>query len=264
MLPSNVPRVLPRLILLLIFSLFLSCNNTGKNNIIPDSSDKHLIQRNRSDVAISSTPLITNSHELAHGPGIAPHRNGLTVTRNNAETSPSNKNTFENFVQMGIASFAEKSYSRSVDMFTKAIEINPRVGVVFFHRGNSYLHLRQYESAITDFNMALQFDSGVSQIYNSRGRSYAGKGQHQSAILDFDSAIALNPKDAIPFYNRGSSYQRLGQNEKAILDFNLAIELDSNFVNAYYNRGWAFRELGERDLAALDFDMTCKLKGLMC
>ena len=256
----NVARVVSGLLLLLIFLLFLSCNNNG----IPDSTGKQPIQSDAGDVVISSTPMITNLHGPVQASEVTSKQSKRTVTRNNSETLTADKNTFETYIQMGIISFTEKSYTRSVNMFTKAIDLNPRVGVVFFHRGNSYLHLRQYEKAIVDFDMALQFDPKVSQTYNSRGRSYSGKGDHESAIGDFNSAIELDPNDPIPFYNRGSSYQLLGQREDAIVDFSRAIELDSSFVHAYYNRGWAYKELGKQDLAALDFDMTCKLKGLMC
>ena len=37
-------------------------------------------------------------------------------------------------------------------MFTKAIELDPISGVVFFHRGNAYLHIREYENALFDFD----------------------------------------------------------------------------------------------------------------
>ena len=253
----NVAKVVYGLILVLTFSLLLSCKNA-------DISDGKSKEPNQSDAVVSFDSLIHNPDGPTQAPEITLSQSQPTTTRNNFETVTPNKNTFETYVQMGIASFTEKKYMRSVDMFTKAIELNSRNGVVFFHRGNSYLYLRQYEEAIVDFDMALQFERKVSQIYNSRGRSYLGKGDHKSAIRDFNSAIELDPSDPIPFYNRGSSYQLLGQRGDAIADFSRAIELDSSFVYAYYNRGRAYKQLGNKELAELDFDMTCKLEGLMC
>tara|TARA_Y100000588_G_scaffold76986_1_gene80213 strand:- start:1709 stop:2542 length:834 start_codon:yes stop_codon:yes gene_type:complete len=246
--------------LILVAFTFINCSNKG----IPEIIDKQTNQKSADDSVISSDSLIMDPTGSLQASEVGSNRRPPTATPGNSGNSISNRDTFENYVRKGLVFFTEKSYTESVDMFTKAIELDPVSGVVFFHRGNAYLHMREYENALFDFDRALQLDPRVSHIYNGRGRAYSGKGDHESAIDDFSSAIELDPIDPISFYNRGSSYQLLGLREESIMDFTRAIELDSGFIYAYYNRGWAYKELGKQDLAALDFDMSCKLGGLMC
>ena len=142
--------------------------------------------------------------------------------------------------------------NKTIEYYTKAIELDPEYAAAYCGRGFAYYELDQYE-AIDDFTKAIELDPQNALAYYNRGFAYYTKsGDYQEAIDDFTKAIELNPEYAAAYNNRGGAYRELGQYQKAIDDFTKAIELDPKDAEAYFGRGDAYREKVYQD---------CKEKG---
>jgi len=139
--------------------------------------------------------------------------------------TPEIENNAEAYYKLGIAWHRKGEYDRSINQYSKAIEINPR----------------------------------YVQAYISRGVAYARKGQLDKAISDYTRAMEINPKCALAYYNRGVAYARKGQLDKAISDYSKAIHINSKIAMAYYNRGTAYYFKGEHDKAWKDVNMAQSL-----
>ena len=71
----------------------------------------------------------------------------------------SNKKFADEYYEQGLVFYNSMEYGRSIDNFSKALEINPKDREnhkVYYMRGRSYLKNRQYEPAINDFTKALE------------------------------------------------------------------------------------------------------------
>ena len=86
-------------------------------------------------------------------------------------------------------------YQRAIDSYSRALELGPDRGTVYFNRGLTYGYMRQHENAIADYTMALRYaPSRALMSYVKRGISYAALGQRDKAIDDFRKALQINPR----------------------------------------------------------------------
>ena len=162
-------------------------------------------------------------------------------------------------------------YDRSIDDFTKALEINPKDKEnhkVYYMRGRSYLENRQYDLAINDFTKALEICPETDKatqfsIFESRGNSYHALNKNDAAIKDFSDAIALNPKHKNMKYvynNRGWVWQNKEDYQKALKDYYAALAIDPVFAPSYYGRALSWYKLGNLPRALEDAKEALRLE----
>ncbi|HEU4344564.1 MAG TPA: tetratricopeptide repeat protein, partial [Candidatus Binatia bacterium] len=91
-------------------------------------------------------------------------------------------------------------------------------GSVPYSRGNTFLQEGQYDAAIAEFNKALEINPKSALAYYHRGLAYSNKGRHDLAVADYTDALALNPaileKSSLlhlAYFSRGVSYQATGK-----------------------------------------------------
>ena len=129
-------------------------------------------------------------------------------------------------------------------------------------RGNLLMVLGQIDRAIEVYSRALELNPRDAQAYNNRGVAYSSKGEVSRAIEDYSKVMELNPGFAVAYNNRGVAYNSKGEVNLAIEDYNRAIELNSSYVaEAYYNRGEVWLRQREWEKAKTDL-ITAKKMGL--
>ncbi|MCE2396545.1 tetratricopeptide repeat protein [Candidatus Poribacteria bacterium] len=174
------------------------------------------------------------------------------------ELNPNNPNAYNN---RGVAYSAKGDFERTIEDYTKAIELNPNYAVAYSNRGGVYYLKEEYESAIVDFTKATELNPDYAVAHNNRGVAYYLKEEYESAIADFSKAIELNPNYAIAYNNRGRAYEPDSSSSKhavirAIKDYNPAIGLNPELAPAYYNRGAAWLRLREWERAISDLTVA--------
>jgi tetratricopeptide (TPR) repeat protein len=182
----------------------------------------------------------------------------------------SNKRYADEYYEQGLVFYQSMEYDRSIDDFTKALEINPKDKEnhkVYYMRGRSYMENRQYDLAINDFTKALEIcpDTDIATrfaIIESRGNSYHALNKNDAAIRDFSDAIALNPANKnikYVYHNRGWVRQRMEDYENAIKDYDAALANDPAFAPAYYGRASAYYQSGNLPRAMEDAKEALRL-----
>ncbi|MCJ7542625.1 MAG: tetratricopeptide repeat protein, partial [Desulfobacterales bacterium] len=78
-------------------------------------------------------------------------------------------------------------------------------------QGISYGKKGQYDQAISNFNKALEINPKLAVVYYNRGLAFDNKGQYDQAISDYTKAIELNQRYADAYYNRGLAFDNKGQ-----------------------------------------------------
>jgi tetratricopeptide (TPR) repeat protein len=177
----------------------------------------------------------------------------------------------DKYYEQGLVFYNSMEYDRSIDDFTKALEINPKDQEnykVYYMRGKSYLKNRQYDPAVNDFTKALEVCPATDNetrflILESRGDAYQALNKNDAAIKDFSDAIALNPQhENIKFVyaNRGWAWQNKADYQKASQDFYAALAVDAKFAPAYYGRAQSWDKLGNSERALEDAKEALRLE----
>lgn len=147
-------------------------------------------------------------------------------------------------------SFKNKNVTSSIDKAT-----------ALFKQGEQKLKEKDYNGAVELYSQAIDINPKYAQAYGKRGQvKEEFLKQHNGALVDFDKAIELNPRYSIAYHDRGLCKINLRKYEAAIEDFNQAIKLNPNYFKAYNSRGVAYGILKEYDKAVRDFDNSLKAK----
>jgi len=95
----------------------------------------------------------------------------------------------------------------------------------WFDKGYQHSLNNEHDSAIEVYTKAIALDPHNVKAYNNRGNAYGKKGQYDRAIEDYNKAIALNPNLAQAYGNRGLAYYKKGNMGRAISDFQKACDM---------------------------------------
>ena len=187
-----------------------------------------------------------------------------------AACASDNKKYADEYYEQGLVFYESMEYYRSIDDFTKALEINPKDEEnykVYYMRGKAYLENRQYNAAINDFTKALEICPDTDKatkflIIESRGNSYHALNKNDAALKDFSDAIALKPfhkNIKYAYYNRAWIWQSKKDYAKAIEDYSAALKKDPAFAPSYFGRASAYSKSGNLPRAIADAKEALRL-----
>ena len=180
-----------------------------------------------------------------HGGGVIAFLIALIIT-----FSLANKVTFANeesdtHNKSGDAHFHVADYTKALEEYTAAINIDNKVARYFSNRAWTYIHLKNYDAAKKDFDTAIQIDEKLSNAYRGRAELYRIQGNLEESKKDFTKA--------------GSLYYETGNYSEGAEDFTKAIEIDSENSGYYTKRGWDYFKLKKYVEAENDFDKALRL-----
>jgi len=183
-----------------------------------------------------------------------------TQTTGTKETAPSPGISPElaarEYFQKGLTG---KDDDEEIALFTKAIELNPKPGYYYIHRGKAYLSKNEYNKAIDDLDKAIAAIPNSFISYNLRGLVYDALDKQAQAMAEFNKAISLNPAYAEAYSNRGVVFYENKEYDKAIADYDKAISIDPNLADAYNHRGFLYAFQGKLAQALENYNKAISL-----
>ncbi|ABV50050.1 Hypothetical protein P9215_04341 [Prochlorococcus marinus str. MIT 9215] len=194
-----------------------------------------------------------------------------------------------NFHNIGRAYFQLQEYKKSIDYFSKAIELkdNSLKSESYRLRGFCKINLNLSNEALDDLkksleidpnniesigciayakwqlghvhesliaaNKAIRLDSECKIALLARGICRGELNKNYEAIVDLNKALSdfLIP---IGFLARGTLWQELNNHEKAIDDFTSALNIEPKLFTAYFNRAESQIMIGEYEKALIDIN----------
>jgi tetratricopeptide (TPR) repeat protein len=177
----------------------------------------------------------------------------------------------DQYYDEGMLFYGRMEYDRSVDSFTKVLEVAPHGKdnhKVYYNRGMAYFKNRQYDKAIYDFTKALEIapeqDKNIKfTILAYRGNAFQKNNEFDSAIKDYSEAIQLIPKHKnikYIYHNRAWTWFNKGNYDRANEDFSNALSIDPNFDASYYGRASVWSKKADFQRALIDAKEAVKLK----
>ena len=176
----------------------------------------------------------------------------------------------DQYYQEGLVFYERMEYDRSIDSFTKVLEVAPYGkdnDMVYYNLGMAYFKQRQYDKSIYQFTKALELVPGKGNerkfnVLKGRANAFQKSKEFDNAIKDYSAAIRLIPKheDIKDIYhNRAWSYIDKGNYDKAIEDFSSAISIDPKLDESYYGRAYVWYKKADLQRAIIDAKEAVKL-----
>ena len=114
---------------------------------------------------------------------------------------------------------------QAVEMLSKALEMDKKLGQAYALRGKAYGVLLKDDLAVKDYTQAIAADDKDPLNYCGRANANIGLGQYDPAIEDCAKALALDPKCVSAYFSRALAYSKKGDSVSAVADYNKAIEV---------------------------------------
>jgi tetratricopeptide (TPR) repeat protein len=112
-----------------------------------------------------------------------------------------------------------------IELYSKAIQLNPRIEKAFAERAEARLEQKDYASAVSDYDHAIALAPKDAALWNDRGLAKQETYDKDGAIADYSHAIEFKTTAedfralSYSLDNRGDLYTKLGSYKKALSDY---------------------------------------------
>jgi TolB-like protein/Flp pilus assembly protein TadD len=154
----------------------------------------------------------------------------------------------------------KRSVEYAIQLFEKAIELDPRYAAAYAGCSSAYGQMYQWFSREEKYRAkaqelsfkALMYDSNLPEAYAAMGLSYFIWGKFEEAAASSRKAIELDPDDFIAYWTLGRIHFSSGEHDQALAQFQRVIEIKPGFYAAYADLSQAFeclKRMEEADAA---------------
>ncbi len=168
------------------------------------------------------------------------------------------KDGFELLVK-GYETTSPQQYRNALDLFSKALEIDPQDGASYTGRALAYLWLKDPDRAMDAARRAVKLLPGDEIASVNLGYIYLQLGLVEEAIVEYKRYIAVNPFTARTYYNLGYAFVLAGRIEEALAAFQQAGKINPNFAFAFNNEGWCLWQFNQYAKAIEAFERAARL-----
>jgi len=151
--------------------------------------------------------------------------------------------------------FTKRNIERAIQLFEKAIELDPRYAAAYAACSNAYGQLywlferdAKHHARAQELSFkALMYDNNLAEAYAAMGMSYFISGKFEEATASSRKAIELDPEDAIAYWTLGRIHFSGGEFEQAYTLYQRVIELNPGFLSVYADLKMACEQLGRQE-----------------
>lgn len=141
----------------------------------------------------------------------------------------------------------------AIDLFKKAIEIDPRYADAYAGLGETYATLYQnydrshglLDQAIESSLKAIMYDPSLSEAHAALSLSYFHKGNLDQALEEGQKAVELNRDSFVGHWILGRIYHTSDRDKDAAECFEKVIALNPDFYTAYMDLRMCYERLGD-------------------
>jgi tetratricopeptide (TPR) repeat protein len=95
--------------------------------------------------------------------------------------------------RIGAAHAGMGKYRDALEVYSRAIDLNPKDEGTIYNMGLCYLEMGEYRNAIDEFTRALQLDPDWDWALLSRAQAYLKLGERQRVLEDVNEVLRLHP-----------------------------------------------------------------------
>ena len=131
-------------------------------------------------------------------------------------------------------------YSEALGPLETAVRLEPQVAQSHFFLGANYIGLRKPEEAYASLSEAIRLDPNNAAYHNMMGLWMSNSGRFEDAILSYKRSIEINPNEVVNFLNVGLMYMRMGKFQDAIEPLEKATAMAPMYKKAWFHLGNAY------------------------
>ncbi|KAG0414928.1 hypothetical protein HPB47_007908 [Ixodes persulcatus] len=137
---------------------------------------------------------------------------------NSLKSTPEEEEQANRFKEEANEYFKKQEFNTAIDLYSKAIELDPYKAVYYGNRSFAYLKTECFGYALSDASKAIELDRSYVKGYYRRAAAHMSLGKFKLALKDFEAVTKARPndKDACAKYNECNKIVRRIAFEKAI------------------------------------------------
>ena len=163
-------------------------------------------------------------------------------------------------ITLGIGTWFQASYWRNgYTLFTRAVSYsngNFQVSVYLF---GELLYDKRPEEAVELFRKALEINPNLVDAYYGMGFALENQGKYREAIEAYEKALEMMPKYAAARNNLGAVFARMGRDKEAYSEISRAVRDDPSYADAHHNLGALLLARNRTDEAIKQFQEAIHL-----
>jgi len=159
------------------------------------------------------------------------------------------KQTVKELFNEAVSAFVDEQYDASVQILTRALELDPTDKLAVITRGTAFLKQEKLQEALADFDRAIELDPEHAGTFHKRGLVLEKLGKYEDAIRAFDQAIALNPEYGAAYFSRATLHAKLSHADAALEDMQMITHLGNRNLESYMhdNNVWHTQQMRVED-----------------
>ncbi|KAK7791724.1 hypothetical protein R5R35_009373 [Gryllus longicercus] len=91
--------------------------------------------------------------------------------------------------------FNNQDFNQAIELYAKAIELNPNVAVYYANRSFAYLKTECFGYALTDADKSIEIDKSYVKGYYRRAAAHMSLGKFKMALKDYETVTKARPND---------------------------------------------------------------------
>lgn len=149
----------------------------------------------------------------------------------------------------------KKSMNFAIQLFQKAIELDPRYADAYAGLGETYSSLYQdverneawLDKSIEASLKALMYDATLPEAYAALGLGYYSKRLFDDAVTASKKAIELDPNNFLGYWILGRIYNNTDRYTESVNLFHKVLELNPDFYSVYGDLQIVYGRMGEKE-----------------
>jgi tetratricopeptide (TPR) repeat protein len=169
---------------------------------------------------------------------------------------------FARHLHSGLAYYQKGNFSKAIDEFKVAINLDPHFALAHSLLGTSLAEQQRFDEAIEAYQTAIELDPSLAAAHADLGALHFLRGELDEAVEAYQKAIQIDPQLAEVYSNLGNIYARRKEMNSAIASYKKAIDIyqkesvdikeldefsalfNKNYAIAYSNLGNAYAQQG--------------------
>ncbi len=153
----------------------------------------------------------------------------------------------DSLVQLGIQYHDNEQYDKAIELYQKALEIDPVSPLTNYEIALTYMYTKDYESSIKHSDIVIeQKDRNLLEAYITKGSCLDYLGKTDESIRLFEEGIRKFGDHYLLYYNLGFNYYRLKNYEKAQQTFTKAIKTNPGHASSHLLLGFTMDYLDQK------------------
>lgn len=149
----------------------------------------------------------------------------------------------------GYIKWEEKKFEESIELYKKAIELDPKYVDAYDGWAYSLYEMKKYDEAAEIYKKALSLEPNNTFTNHYIGMNLEAQGMHDSAIMYYERSIQLDPAYDEVYVSYGDLLFEQKKYDQAAEMYNKAIDLERREFDAYTGLGKVYTEQNKLDEA---------------